>query len=249
MTGSAHPTVVVYADSDSVAEATGARLLIATGDAVALRGRADIVLTGGTVGIELLRKAAASPLAFGVDWTSVHVWWGDERFVHAGSPERNEGQAQQALLGALPVPEENIHRMGSSTDFDSPESAAEHYSAVLAAHAHPQWDVALFGMGPDGHVASLFPDHPVYVASLHGDGSDPHNALPVHDSPKPPALRVTLSLAAINRAREVWIVAAGAEKAPAVAQALRSDSLLPAAQVRGTARTLWLLDAAAATRI
>lgn len=242
----AAPRVLVYADADAVAETTGARLLLAAADAVALRGRADIVLTGGTVGIELLRRAAASPLAGTVDWTSVHVWWGDERFVPAGDADRNEGQAQAALLAALPLPEENIHRMGASDAFGTAEEAAEAYADIVAEHGSPEWDVALFGMGPDGHVASLFPGHEVFAAAQAGTLPD---ATAVHDSPKPPPTRVTLSLAAINRAREVWIVAAGAEKAAVAAQALHGDAELPASHVRGSQRTLWLLDAAAATRI
>lgn len=243
---SATPRVLVYADADAVAETTGARLLLAAADAVALRGRADIVLTGGTVGIELLRRAAASPLAGTVDWTSVHVWWGDERFAPTGHADRNEGQAQAALLASLPLPEDNIHRMGASDAFETAEQAAKAYAALIAEHGMPHWDAALFGMGPDGHVASLFPGHEVFAAARSGALAD---AAAVHDSPKPPSTRVTLSLDAINRAREVWIVAAGAEKAPVAARALHGDQELPAAHVRGSQRTLWLLDAAAATRI
>jgi 6-phosphogluconolactonase len=240
--------VLVYADADAVAEATGARLLLAAADAVALRGRAHIVLTGGTVGIELLRRAAASPLARLIDWTSVHMWWGDERFVPAGDPDRNEGQAQRALLASLPIPEDNIHRMGSSTAFATAEEAAAAYGEEISHHGVPLWDVALFGMGPDGHVASLFPGHTVFAGSLKATTGLP-DAVAVHDSPKPPANRVTLTLGAINRAREVWIVAAGAEKADAAAEALAGDETLPAAHVHGAERTLWLIDAAAATRI
>jgi 6-phosphogluconolactonase len=242
-------SVLVYADAEALAEATGARLLLAAADAVAVRGRADIVLTGGTVGIALLRKASASALSGTVDWTSVHVWWGDERFVPAGDPERNEGQAQQALLHSLPLPEDNIHRMGSASEFATAEEAADSYSAAITRSGLPAWDVALFGMGPDGHVASLFPGHSVYEACLGDNSALTAQALAVQDSPKPPPARVTLTLAAINRAREVWIVAAGAEKAAAVAGALHHGSHLPASQVRGVERTLWLLDAAAATRV
>jgi 6-phosphogluconolactonase len=250
----ARPQVLVYADADAVAEATGVRLLLAAADAVALRGRADIVLTGGTVGIELLRRAAAAPLARLVDWTSVHVWWGDERFVPAGDLDRNEGQAQEALLASLPMPEDNIHRMGASTAFSTAEEAAAAYSEEISRRGGASWDVALFGMGPDGHVASLFPGHQAFEESLAQPTGGP-DAVAVHGSPKPPPTRVSLRLSAINRAREVWIVAAGAEKAPAVAQALSSthelagDTTIPAAHVHGVERTLWLIDAAAATRI
>ena len=235
--------VVVYPDAHALADAAGARLGLAISDAVALRGVAHVVLTGGTVGIELLRSLAASPLCGLIDWTSVHVWWGDERFVPVGDPDRNELQAQHALLGQLPLPEENIHRMGAPGAFATPEGAAEAYAAEVAAAGLPAWDVALFGMGPDGHIASLFPGHPVYLAD---EGAD---AVAVLDSPKPPPTRITLTLASIVRAREVWVVAAGAAKADVVARALRGDSSLPASRVRGTDRTLWLIDAEASTAI
>ena len=234
--------VVVYADAEDVAQATAARLLLRIGDVLAHRGRADVVLTGGTVGIATLEAAAASPLARAIDWTAVHVWWGDERFVDSGDPDRNEGQAQGALLAHLPLPEDNIHRMGSSTEHASVEEAAAHYATQLDAAGSPQFDVLMLGLGPDGHVASLFPDHPGYAAT----GA---SAIAVHDSPKPPPTRVSLSLETINRAREVWVVAAGAAKADVVARGVHGDVALPGAAVHGTERTLWLIDAAAATRI
>jgi len=242
-------TVLVYPDADAVAESTGARLLLALADAVAVRGVAHVVLTGGTVGVELLRRAARSPLAGLVDWTSVHVWWGDERFVPAGHPDRNELQAQEALLSAVPLAEDTIHRMGASDVFVRAEDAAQAYDTLIAHHGNPAWDVLLLGMGPDGHVASLFPGHPTYRALGASAAREAASAVPVENSPKPPPTRVSLTLSALNRARETWVVAAGAEKAPAVADALRAGSALPAAQVHGTERTLWVLDAAAATLI
>ena len=235
-------SVIVYPDQQAVADATGARLGVKISDAVALRGVAHVVLTGGTVGVGLLASLAGSPLATLIDWTSVHVWWGDERFVARGDSDRNEGQAQSALLRHVPLPEENIHRMGNTDEFASAEDAASAYAEEVSARGNPTWDVVMLGMGPDGHIASLFPGHPVYVA-----GAD-SEATAVHDSPKPPPIRVSLSLASINRAREVWVVAAGAPKADAVADALRAGSLLPAGQVHGIEKTLWLIDAEAATR-
>jgi 6-phosphogluconolactonase len=235
--------VVIYPDPQAVADATAARLGVAVTDVVALRGVAHVVVTGGTVGIGVLASLASSPLADLIDWTSVHVWWGDERFVGSGDPDRNEGQAQAALLRHVPLPEENIHRMGSTDDFATPEQAASAYAAEQTAHGNPAWDILMLGMGPDGHVASLFPGHPVYAAA-HAS-----SAVAIHDSPKPPSTRVTLSLASINRAREVWVVAAGAPKADAVSRGLAGDTSLPVAAVAGTERTLWLLDAAASTAI
>ena len=238
----ATPEVIIYADNDSVAQATAARLLLRIGDLLAHQDRVDVVLTGGTVGILTLVEAAKSPLASGVDWTAVHVWWGDERFVPAGDADRNEGQAQEALLSHIPLPEENIHRMGAEGQYASAEAAAAAYASTYADAGSPAFDVLMLGLGPDGHVASLFPDHAGYAAT----GAA---AIAVHDSPKPPPSRVSLSLETINKAQEVWVVATGAPKADVIAKCLQGDTTFPGAAVRGTERTLWLLDAAASTHI
>ncbi|WP_062522245.1 6-phosphogluconolactonase [Demequina silvatica] len=242
MTGDHATRVVVHPSATAVAEATAARLLLTIVDTLSVQDRVDVVLTGGTVGIETLAAVSRSPLAAAIDWTSVHAWWGDERFVPAGDPDRNEGQAQAALLGALPMPEENIHRMGASTEFPSAEEAAFSYAEDIAVQGAPDWDVLMLGMGPDGHVASLFPGHPGYAER----GAE---AIAVHDSPKPPPTRVSLTLESIRRAKRVWIVAAGAAKADVVARSLHGDLKLPAAAVRGTVETLWLVDAEAVAKV
>lgn len=231
--------VVVYPDAAAVAEATAARLLVTVADTLAVKERADIVLTGGSVGIATLRAVAASPLTEAIDWAAVHVWWGDERFVPAGHEDRNEVQAQEALLSQLPLLEENIHRMGSADAFTSAESAAADYHDTMTRAGSPRWDILMLGLGPDGHVASLFPDH----AGFAQPGA---NVLAIHDSPKPPPTRVSLALGAINRAKQVWVVAAGAEKADAVRRCLEGDTRLPGAAVAGSHATLWLIDVAAA---
>ena len=244
---------MVYPDAATVATATAARLLTELTDALAHKDRVDVVLTGGTVGTATLKAVADSPLAAAVDWAAVHVWWGDERFVPAGDADRNEGQAHEVFLSRVPLPEKNIHRMGGSDAFASPEDAAASYARELADAGDPAFDVLMLGMGPDGHVASLFPGHPVFAAqrdAASGTGTDSSGsgrALAVHDSPKPPPTRVTLTLEVINRARRVWIVAAGAEKSDAVARALHGDADLPSAAVAGTEQTLWLLDVTAAS--
>lgn len=240
-------TVVVHPDADALAVTTGARLLLHILDTQAVRSPVHIVLTGGTVGIRLLAEAARNPLRDLVDWADVHVWWGDERFVTADDGDRNALQARQALLDGLPLPASNVHEMPAARPEDpsfGPDEAATDYAAELARHAParavtPEFDVVLLGMGPDMHVASLFPDHPARdVAGVPTVG--------VHDSPKPPPSRVSLTFEAINRAREVWVVAAGAEKAEAVAASLAGDPVSSAAHVHGTERSLWLIDAAAA---
>lgn len=242
-------TVVVHPDAEGLAVTTGARLLLHVLDAQAVRSPVHVVLTGGTVGIRLLAEASQNPLRDLVDWSDVHVWWGDERFVTADDGDRNALQAREALLDALPLPPGNVHEMPAARPEDpsfGPDEAAAEHAAELARYAPagaaaPVFDVVLLGMGPDMHVASLFPGHPARDAA----GSP---TVGVHSSPKPPPSRVSLTFEAINGAREVWVVAAGAEKAEAVAAGLAGDPVSSAAHVHGSERTLWLIDAAAAGR-
>lgn len=247
-----HPEVVVHPDAPVLAAATAARLLTRLVDLQSHRSPLHVVLTGGTVGIATLREIAASPARDAVDWSGVHLWWGDERFLPDGDPDRNETQAREALLDALgdALPAANVHPF-PALDAAVPdgETSAAAYAADLAAHAPegaatPAFDVLLIGMGPDGHVASLFPGK----ATL--DVQDV-TVVAEHDSPKPPPERVSLTYPAIGAAREVWVVAAGAEKAPAVARALAGDAVTttPAAGARGTERTLWLVDVAAVQEV
>lgn len=263
-----HRMVVVHPDADILAEAVAARLLTRLVDVQSIRDTVHVVLTGGTVGIAVLRAVAASPVRAAVDWSSVHLWWGDERFVPAGHPDRNETQAREALVDSLVATSglagDNVHPMPGPDLVESPEGSAAAYARELASFAEPlsgsegvsggtagnptspetevpAFDVLLLGMGPDGHVASLFPGHEALPAS----GS----TVGVHGSPKPPPERVSLTFDAIQSAREVWVVAAGQEKAVPVANALGGAPVdqVPAAGVRGTELTLWLLDAAAAS--
>lgn len=258
MSPSAAAEVVVHPDADSLAAAVAARLLVRLVDAQVARGRASAVLTGGTVGTQVLREVAASPAARAVDWTRVSLWWGDERFVPADDPDRNAGQAKEAVLDALAalgMPASGVHAMPASdgADGDDPDAAARRYAAELADAAReegvtgplPVFDVLMLGAGPDGHVASLFPGHP----SLEAGDVDGVEVIPVRDAPKPPPTRLSLTLPAITSAEEVWLVVAGEEKAPAVAEALAGPGRLPASRAHGASRTLWLVDRAAASRL
>lgn len=234
--------VIVLSDADAVAQDAAKRLVTTIVETLTSKDHVHVVLTGGTVGTATLAAVAASPLADSVDWNSVHVWWGDERFVPAGDPDRNEVQAQEALLRHVPLPDANIHRIGDSDAYPSAEAAAAAYHAEISHHGTPQWDILLLGLGPDGHVASLFPQHTSFT-----DGAA--TVLAVHDSPKPPATRVSLGLGAIRRARRVWVVAAGENKAEAVSDCLAGNENYPGAVVHGTKHTLWIIDSAAAAKL
>jgi 6-phosphogluconolactonase len=240
------PTVETHADSGALVAAAGDRLVGAVETAVATRGRALIVLTGGGTGIGLLRRVGAHPRR--IDWSKVHVFFGDDRFVPAGDDERNDKQAREALLDHVGIPVANVHAMPASDGAfgDDLDVAALGYEQVLAAHAEPgqpapDFDVHLLGMGAEGHINSLFPDTPAVRETA-------RLVLPVHDSPKPPPRRITLTLPAVRRARDVWLVVSGAAKADAVAAAIggADPESVPAAGAVGREHTVWLLDDEAA---
>ena len=246
------PDVVVEPDAEHLARAAAEALVARLAAAQAVHGSASVVLTGGGVGtavLEHVARLAAEPVRETVDWAHVDVWWSDERFVPADSDERNEKQAREALLGPVGVPEHRIHAIPPSDgEFAEPEDAAAWYAGelVLAAdggHVVPRLDLLLLGMGPEGHVASIFPESPAV--------SDDGTVVAVRDCPKPPPTRVSLGFAAINAAEEVWLLVSGSAKAPAVAQALAGadPAQLPAAGVRGVRATRWLLDEAAAAEL
>lgn len=209
-------------------------------------GVARVVLTGGGAGIGLLEKLRALDWAAQqqgedfpiehVDWSRVHIFFGDERVVPVDHPDSNEGQARAALLDHVGVNTEWIHsyRLGPL----SPAESANHYESVLEKWAPNGFDLHLLGMGGEGHINSLFP---------HTDAVREETALvvPVFDSPKPPAERVTLTMPAVNSASHVWLLVSGAEKAEAASHVIaRSDALdWPAAGAHGTVETrLYLAD-------
>ena len=234
--------VVVLADGDILAASVAARLVVKIIDAQAVRGGAHVVLTGGRIAAKVLRSVQDLPAVDAIDWSRVDLWWGDERFLPEGDKERNATQAREALLDALPIDPARIHEMPPSDgpDGDDAEAAAARYARELATDGAelPHFDVLMLGVGEDGHVASIFPGYP------EGQGV----TAAVYNSPKPPPTRITLTMPAIQSAEEVWLIASGEGKAEAVGQA-RSGADLPAARATGTARTLWLLDRAAAAEI
>ena len=199
-----------------------------------------VSITGGRSSAAVLGAIRDSPERDAVDWRRLHIWWGDERFLPAGHPDRNETSARETLLNHVSIPEANIHPIpGPSRRAHTPELAAQQYHHALAQNLTGV-ALTMLGVGDDGHIASLFPDsHGLTSTSL---------AIAVKQSPKPPSLRVTQTVHAINNSREVWLLAWGPDKREAVHAALTETggNPVPAAAVHGRARTVWLLDACAA---
>ena len=245
------PIVVVHLDRQSLADDAAARLAMAILEAQAARGQADVVLTGGSMGSEVLVSLGRSPARDTIDWQHLNLWWGDDRFLPSGDPERNETQAREALLDSVPLDPLRVHPMPASDGPDGPDvdAAAARYAAELASAAPrgqgvPEFDVLLLGLGPDAHVASLFPEHP----ALHEVEA---TTIGVRGAPKPPPDRVTLTFPSLCAARDVWFLVAGPDKAGAVGLALSGAGPLqaPAAGVTGLRSTTWLLDREAATHV
>ncbi|MFC7488862.1 6-phosphogluconolactonase [Knoellia sp. CPCC 206453] len=236
--------VIVHPGKQELSDAIAARLLTAIADAQAARGVVHVSLTGGSLGSDLWTSMLALPAQSAVDWSRVELWWGDERYLSAGDKDRNDVQNDAAGLASLPLDQARVHRVLGPEASDSAEASATAYAELLRASGAGAFDVMILGVGPDGHVASLFPGHP---AQLSVDAL----AIAVHDSPKPPPDRVSLTFEALRRSREVWFIVAGADKAEAVANGVAGadPSVNSAAQVKGEQRTLWLIDADAAQNL
>lgn len=216
--------------------------------AVAERGRCLIALSGGSAPPGVFRLLCDEPLRSQVPWAAISVVWADERYVPFDDPESNYTQARQTLLNHVPIPSEQVYPV--ATYYDDPGRAAaiyEHLLRALLAQHGGQIDLALLGMGPDGHTASLFPGHPALSAPAD------QLVLVVEGSPKPPPRRISLSAQALNLAREAIFLVAGADKAAMVAAALRGPAdpqRIPAQLIRPAAGELrWVLDAPAGGQI
>ena len=238
------PRVEVHEDAATLATTVAGELLSRLAAAQQTGRAPQVVLTGGSIADAVHREVARLAPAASVDWSRVVVWWGDERFVDAHSSDRNAGQARAAFLESVGLDPSHVHEMPSTDTAASVEEGADAYTQAFREHGSGEFDVVMLGVGPDGHVASLFPGHPAL------DATD-RIAVAVTDSPKPPPERISLTFAALNRTRAAWFLVSGEEKAAAVASALggadRHDT--PAAGVSGQDETVWFLDRDAASRL
>lgn len=229
--------VEILPDGEALAEAIATRLTGRIALVQAEGRRPSVVLTGGSIAIAAYERIESEL----VDWTAVDFYWGDERFVPAGHADRNDQQARDSFLDRLGVPADNIHAMPAHGCDLSTADAADAYAAELP---ETPFDVVLLGVGPDGHVASLFPG----FDQVH---EKTRRAVEVFDSPKPPPVRISLTFPALNNAESVWFIVSGDGKAEAVAQAIAGGPVedIPARGAHGRTETTWLLDTAAASRL
>jgi 6-phosphogluconolactonase len=229
-------SVEVLADADALAEMIAERLsaLVAK---VQSQGRSPrIVLTGGTIAATAYERIDAGD----ADWANVEFWFGDERFVPEGHADRNDQQARDAFLDRVGAT--RVHSVSGNDCSLSAAQAADEYAATLPDGT---FDLVLLGMGPDGHVASLFPNHALLHETDRACGE-------LFDSPKPPPVRISMTFPTLNRTDAAWFLVSGDGKADAVARALADDGTVdetPARGVSGRQETVWLLDQAAASTL
>jgi 6-phosphogluconolactonase len=240
------PRVEVHESADELATVVAGALLRVLTVRQAAGDVPDVGLTGGTIADKIHREIARLGPGSGVDWTRVSFFWGDERFVAPDSDDRNAKQAREAFLDAIGVDPARVHEIPSTASADSVDAAATAYADTVRAAGSGNFDVLMLGVGPDGHVASLFPGFPQLRV-------DDVLAVGVTGSPKPPPERVTLTFPALNRADEVWFVVSGTDKAEAVGRALAATPPgvheIPATGVRGRLQTIWFLDRDAASQV
>ncbi|WP_194408702.1 6-phosphogluconolactonase [Microbacterium cremeum] len=245
----AEKRVVISPDPAKLAESVAARFLSRVAKRTDEGKLAHISLTGGSMGSAVLAAAARSDRVARIDWSLVHFWWSDERFVPSGDADRNEQQARDAFLDRLDLPETNIHAPLASDAEPDLDAAAAAYARELAVFPGPDgpwpsFDVCFLGVGPDAHIASLFPDRPEIQITDRA-------VVAVRDSPKPPPERVTMTRPVINGSKRVWLVISGADKASALGLALAGASYesVPAAGAKGRRRTVFFVDEAAASQV
>lgn len=233
------PQVVRHADPDDLAGQAAARLLETLIELQADGRIAQLCLTGGRIAMQIYARLGELVAGSAVDPSRLELWWGDERFVPTEDPERNAGPTLALLARHFQLDPARTHPMPSADGVVDAGASAATYAKELG---DTRFDLCLLGMGPDGHVASIFPNHPSGEPTT-------QPVIGVSDAPKPPPERISLTIPRLNESEQIWFLVSGAEKANALARALAGDTSLPAGRVGGRSRTLWLVDQAAASEL
>jgi 6-phosphogluconolactonase len=222
--------LTLYTDAQELAEEVTAQALVAIETGLLAGGEFHLVLTGGTLGIHISQMLVGAFNSAPELYQGLHIWFSDERFVDSNSPERNAAP----LHGTLTNLNVMVHEALAPDSPATIDDAVKNYQDALNCVSI---DLNILGVGPDGHVASLFPG----VADL----DDQRSIFAITESPKPPAARISFTMKMINAAREVWIIAAGESKADAVAKIIEGELSVPASYVSASIRTRLIVDQAA----
>ena len=235
----------VFADLQKLGIAFAERWIILSEQAIVARGHFHVLLTGGSTPKHLYERLASAEFAGRVDWQHVHIYFGDERCVPPDHADSNFRMANEALLRHVAIPERQIYRMqGELADV---HESAQTYAQILAAHvpkstdSNVQFDLVLLGLGPDGHIASLFPSTRALQERI-------RSVVAVYVE-KLQAWRISVTLPVIDNAREILMLIAGASKAEIVSCTLANVSQsppLPVQMIAPAGNIEWYLDEAAA---
>ena len=222
--------LTIYSNQDELVREVSAQALQVMEDRLLSHGEFHLVLTGGTLGNAISTALVSTWNQAPEMYSGLHIWWSDERFVASDSVERNAHPLHGKLMNSKIAVHESL---AAESGVSVSDAVADYESALKGVVI----DLNILGLGPDGHVASLFPG----IADL----DDDRHIFAITDSPKPPATRISFTMNFINQGREVWIVAGGASKADAVAKIIEGDTSIPASYVSAAERTRLMLDQAA----
>ena len=219
--------LTLYADQPELLQEVTTQVIEVIETGLRINGVFHLALTGGTLGSELTRALVTDWNTHPDMYQGLHMWWSDERFVNRSSAEQNSSPA----LNSVTNKNVTIHMLRASDEVESIDVAVKDYLAQLGENF---MDLTILGLGPDGHIASLFP------GAAHVDRLE--KVIAITDSPKPPSVRATFTLSMINTSTLVWIIAAGASKADAVTKIIEGDLSIPASYVRASDHTRLIVD-------
>ena len=239
-------TIMINDSLEKLVEAAAELLVSAAQEAIFGFGQFNVVLAGGSTPRPVYEKLAREPFRSRIDWSGVHLFWGDERCVPPTHQENNYWMAKTALIDHVPIPDENIHRIPGEL---GAEAAAEGYERELRSFFKgrqlPAFDLVLLGMGDDGHTASLFPG----TAAIHEE----KRWVLGHFVDKLDSWRITLTPPALNAAQQIVFLVTGGGKAERLCEVLSGPfqpDHLPAQIIQSqTGRVVWMVDKHAAANL
>jgi len=239
-----NPDLRIFPNSEALSLAAAEAFAQLVNNAIAEKGRFTVALAGGNTPRAIYQWLTTNYREH-IEWSRVHFFWGDERYVSINDPDSNYRMVREALFDHVPILADNVHRM--PTEFIQPEAAAQDYEKTLRDFwpaSLPRFDLIQLGLGPDGHILSLFPNSPLLL-------EENRLVAMITDSPKPPSTRITLTLPVINYAVQIHFFVTGAEKAEALRATLagaRDQKRFPAQAVQPVnGQVIWWIDEKAAS--